>query len=100
MRIRDEATMHQARRAFLGELIEKLGGSAPRADECRDILTRGFDAVTHAGSERDALHALSAMRDEFCALYVETLKSSYLDVAQRESLAAIAPCTSLPGAPR
>src|SRR5688572_11294883 len=37
-RVRADAATHQARRAALGELIEGLGGSAPRADEVRQLL--------------------------------------------------------------
>ena len=79
--LRGEATTHEGRRAALGDVIEKLGGSAPRVDECRAILTHGIDAVTHAGSDRDALLDLSAMRGELRNLYVESMKSAYLDEA-------------------
>ncbi len=91
-RVRDGADVHRARREALAELIEALGGSAPRPEECREFLPHGAQAIARAEYDIDAaMAALSVMRTELSAAYVEALGSPCLDDARRASLVELAP---------
>lgn len=84
------AAIHQAHRETLGELIEALGGSAPRPDECRAILTRGADAVAGATSDPAALESLKVTRGELAAAYEEAIRDPLLGDVQRATLSRLA----------
>lgn len=84
-----EGALHEARRQALAALVEAHGGSPPRPDECREILAGGLDAVAHATTDRDAMTALERVRSELAAVYAETLRSEFLDEAQRAEVEQI-----------
>jgi hypothetical protein len=90
-RAREDAATHEARRQALGKLIEALGGSAPRLNECREILIRGAEAAASALSDISAMEALKVIRDELGAAYDEAIRCPLLDDKQRASLAQLAP---------
>jgi hypothetical protein len=91
---RDAAQTQEARREALGQVIEALGGSAPRSEECREILTHAAQAIACAGSDPGAaMAALRAMQDELGAAYAAALRSPRLDAAQRASLVELAAFT-------
>jgi hypothetical protein len=90
-RVGEAAAEHQARIHALGELVAALGGSPPRPEESREILTHGADEVTRATSDEAILSTLRAMRDELVALYTQAARDERLDPARRASLAALSP---------
>ncbi|HEX7476635.1 MAG TPA: hypothetical protein VF331_02395 [Polyangiales bacterium] len=93
--VRDGAEMHRTRRAALAELIEALGGSAPRLEECRELLPHAAQAIASAEYDsRAAMTALGVMRTELSAAYAEAFRSPCLDAAQRASLVELAPFAS------
>jgi len=71
----DEAAAHEQRAGKLGAMIGELGGSAPRPEESRGILTRGAD--------------LDRMRRELAAEYTQAASDTALDEEQRSQLAAL-----------
>jgi hypothetical protein len=89
--VRAEAEAHAAHRDALGEQITALGGSPPRPDECRDILTRGLEAVDAAGTDAAAMQALATMRAELRALYDRAMAQPAVDEAERAALARLQP---------
>ena len=89
--LRDDASTHQARREALVELIEALGGSAPRPEECRVILRDADEAVASARSEADAVAARGLIRTGLRAVYAEALRGPRLDEAQRAAIGALGP---------
>lgn len=84
----DAAAEHGARAQALGELISALGGSAPRPEESRDILTHGADAVARGP---DPVAELRAMREELDALYADAARDPQLTAEQRRAIEALAP---------
>jgi hypothetical protein len=90
-RIAAAAAEHQARLAALGELVTGLGGSPPRPEESREILTHGADEVSRATSDEGIVAALRAMREELGVLYAAAAADGRIDAARRSALAALAP---------
>jgi len=82
------AADHESRAAALGALIAELGGSPPRPEESRDLLTHGEREVT--GSPNPTA-VLRAMRDELAALYAEAARDPHLSDAQRAAIQALVP---------
>lgn len=89
--VRDHAGLHEARNQALGKMIERLGGSAPRVGECRELLTDGLAAVARADSKATARQALKIVRDELRAMYDAAIESGSFDAEQREALSTLAP---------
>jgi hypothetical protein len=86
--LRDAAADHAARRHALEGLVRSLGGSPPRLDESRELLTHGADAVARAP---DVMATLRAMRDELAAVYSEATRDPHLNDQQRAAVKALAP---------
>lgn len=89
--VREDAAAHQARRAALAELIEALGGSAPRPDECREILVNASHALARARTDLSAMEAMKVMREELSAVYGEAIRNPLLGDQQRAALCRLAP---------
>jgi hypothetical protein len=89
--LREAALLHDARRQDMAELIATLGGSAPRTDESRDLLTHDAASVGRAVEDDQVREELHAMRDELVAAYGEAVASPELDDKQRSALAQLAP---------
>lgn len=86
----DEAAEHQSHRDALGELIHALGGSAPRAEECRKILLHGPESVARGSSDLESLAVLALTRAELRAEYDQASTSAELDDGSRVALARLA----------
>lgn len=80
---REDPTDHVLRAKGLGEMIEELGGSPPRAEESRELLHNGAAEVSRSA---DAQATLRAMRDELAAAYAEAAADPALSEAQRDAL--------------
>lgn len=83
-----DAADHESRAASLGDLITELGGSPPRPEESRELLTHGEREVKGSA---DATAVLRAMRDELAALYAEAARDPQLNEAQRGAIQKLAP---------
>jgi hypothetical protein len=68
------AAEHTGRAARLGELVAQLGGSAPRVDESRNLLTPGGD-----------------LRAQLAAAYAEAAATPQLTAEQRAALERLMP---------
>ncbi len=82
------AADHEARAAALGQIISDLGGSPPRSDESRDLLTHGEREVQGSA---DPTSVLRAMRDELAAMYADAARDPQLSDAQRAAIQKLAP---------
>jgi uncharacterized protein (DUF362 family) len=78
---------HKERVEALGQLITELGGSPPRLDEARDLISNGPAAIEKASSDEGIVGILRAMRLEVAELYAETARAPELDEAQRKAIA-------------
>jgi hypothetical protein len=90
--VREHAALHAARRAALGELVERLGGSAPTPEECRPLLSGALYAAEAATSAEQAKQSLLRMREELRAEYAAALdapEGAHVPPAQRDALAAL-----------
>jgi len=81
------AAVHRAHQAVLAKLIVAHGGSPPRADEARPILTHAAD-VARAGATLP--RALEQLYAELHTVYTKALASPHLDDALRAALTALA----------
>lgn len=84
-----QAAAHEGRAGRLGKMIEELGGSPPRPEECRAILAHGADEVGRAASEADRGQALRAMEDELADEYRHAARDPALSPQQRDALARL-----------
>jgi hypothetical protein len=87
----DEAVRHRAHRDALGELIRALGGSAPRPDECSQLLLHGRESVVRGASDLESMEVLDLMRAELRAEYAHARSAAELDDRQRTALDLFAP---------
>jgi len=82
----DQSALHEQHRQALGKLVEHLGGSPLRPDECRQILTHDPASITRATSDDAVMQTLGAMRTELRALYASAMTHPRLDAHQRSIL--------------
>ncbi|MFM2418518.1 MAG: hypothetical protein RL385_3241 [Pseudomonadota bacterium] len=81
---------HDTHRASLGQLVGALGGSAPTAAECREILSATLDAARYARLPEDTEVVLGTLQKELHAVHSEAQRSPLLSAAQRAELGRMA----------
>ncbi len=82
----DHAATHDGHRQALDKLVQRLGGSPLRSEECRQILSNDPESIARASSDAEIEEILRALRTELRSLYDSALASPRLDQDQRAAL--------------